>query len=90
MEGLPTPAVFSVVGEVRGDAWVENLADGVGVVAVFFEDLGEGGEVAHGVAPVAVEVVEVEGVGAAACEEGVAAGGAKGLLKQYTSFVTSQ
>ena len=62
MERLQRPAVWRVVREVAGFAGVKDLADGVGLVAVLLEVLRQRGEVARGVAPVGVKVVEPRGV----------------------------
>ena len=58
MERLKGPAVRRVVREVAGDTRVEDLANGVGLVAVLLEVLRQRGEVARDVAPVRVKVVE--------------------------------
>ena len=52
MEGPQCPAVRRVVREVAGDARVEYLADGVGLVAVLLEILRQRGVVSRGVAPI--------------------------------------
>ena len=62
MKRLQRPAVGRVVREVAGFAGVKDLADGVGLVAVLLEVLRQRGEVARGVAPVRVKVVEPGGV----------------------------
>ena len=58
MERLQGPAIRRVVGEVAGDSRVEDLADGVGLVAVLPEVLWQCGEVASDMAPIRVKVVE--------------------------------
>ena len=63
MKRLQGPAVRRVVGKVARDARVEDLADGVGLVAVLLEVLRQRGEVAGDIAPVRVKVVEFRGVG---------------------------
>ena len=62
MKRLQRPAVRRVVREIAGFAGVKDLADGVGLVAVLLEVLRQRGEVARGVAPVRVKVVEPGGV----------------------------
>ena len=62
MEWLLGPAIRRVVREVAGDTRVEDLADGVGLVTILLEVLGQRGEVARYMAPVRVKVVESRGV----------------------------
>ena len=62
MKRLQRPAVGRIVREVAGFAGVKDLANGVGLVAVLLEVLRQRGEVARGVAPVRVKVVEPGGV----------------------------
>ena len=61
-------------------ALMEDFAHGFGAVAVLFEVLGEGDGVGGGFAEVGGEVVDAEGLGAQAGHEGVARGGADGLV----------
>ena len=62
VERLQRPAVGRVVREVASFAGVKDLADGVCLIAVLLEVLRQRGEVARGVAPVRVKVVEPGGV----------------------------
>lgn len=60
---------------------MEHLATAVGVVAVLLEVLRQRSKVAHKAAPVAIEVVQVQGVWTSSSQEGIAAGCAQRLLR---------
>ena len=59
---------------------MEHLAAAVGVVAMFLEVLWQCRKVAHKVAPVAVEIVQVQGVWTSTGQQRVATGCTQRLL----------
>lgn len=51
------PAVRVIISEVRTFPRMEDFADRVSFVAIFFEELREGSEIADCVPPVVVKVI---------------------------------
>lgn len=76
------PTDREIIIEVGGHSWVEDFSDGLGEVTDLFQVLRKSGEVAGEIAPVAVEVVQVESVWTATGQEGVATRSAEGLLER--------
>lgn len=70
--------------QVHAQTWVKDFADRRGRVAVVFQVLGQSGEVARDVSPVAVKVVEAQSVGTSARQQGISARGAKSLLRIWS------
>ncbi len=80
-DGVPGGGIVEAVGaDAVGDVVVVDFADAVGGAAGLAVELGEGDGVGEGVAEVAVEVVNLGGVGAEAGEDGGAGGVAEGDL----------
>jgi hypothetical protein len=80
-DAVPGGRVIEAVGaDAVGHVVVEDLADACGDSAAPPEQLGQGDGVGQGVAEMAVEVVNLGGVGAEASEDGGAGGIAKGEL----------
>lgn len=79
------PAQGIIISVVGRQTRMEDLATAIGVVAMLLEVLRQGRKVAHKAAPVAVEVIQVQGIWTSASQQGISARRAQRLLKGQTT-----